>query len=199
MEKYSEGKQLNKRYEKKYILNRVYLDDFLEFLETQDFVEDHAPNFVNNTYYDNNAMSALFENINGDFCRRKYRVRFYNNDKEKILETKIKLGNGGFKERRLISQDELEVFLRENQLRPVISNQYFRRYYVNSKSVRITVDSQLRFQRPGSILNVTYSNLIVEIKSSIDSTFDFSGVLPGYLQLSKFSKFVEGISAFSGT
>lgn len=144
-------------------------------------------------------MKSALENIEGDEKRAKYRIRWYNNDDNYVLEKKIKLSSSGYKEKEnLTSKDYKSALLEVTDLinqKPVIKNSYFRKYYIKD-DIRITIDTDLKFYLPTSETFKSYSNSIVEIKYSTDKIHNLLDKLDIGTQLTKFSKYVNGLEAF---
>ena len=150
---------------------------------------------VNNIYLDSPERDSFYENINGDYLRSKTRIRWYDRQMKFVVEEKVKRSSSGFKKRTVIGgKRELRQYLATNSKKPVIENRYERRYFIGPDQVRITIDDLLLFKRPNSNMVIPYEDCIVEIKFDTSYLMDTSKAVPSYLQLSKFSKFADGLS-----
>ena len=101
MEKHM-AKHLNKtlRQEKKYVFKKRDLNRVELKLISLGFRVNHAPNLLNNIYFDNSHISAATESVEGDAIRTKFRLRWYNETPKFVLESKVKLSSSGFKDRK---------------------------------------------------------------------------------------------------
>ena len=80
----------------------LHKNNYLRFKSWIDLISrcDHEYNdrVVNSIYYDTNNFKSAQDNLAGISQRKKYRVRWYNDDKKNILyEVKIKKNNLGKK------------------------------------------------------------------------------------------------------
>lgn len=189
------------RQEKKYLIASNQVSKFEKKLISAGFFLNHNSNIINNIYLDDVNKSALNENIEGDCIREKYRIRFYNNEKKFILEKKIKLSSSGKKNKILLKSKKIEDAIKESEIlnnkKAVIQNQYFRRYYVKGE-LRITIDTNLRYNVPLKNKFKFFNESVIEVKYNSKSLYFnilnknlFSG-----LQLTKFSKYANGMMHF---
>ena len=189
------------RQEKKYLIARNQVSRFEKKLIKAGFYLNHNPNIINNIYLEDLHMSALNENLEGDCIREKYRIRFYNNDNKFILEKKIKLSSSGKKNKILLKSEEITDAIEESEImtnkKAAIQNQYLRKYYVKGE-LRITIDSNLRYNLPLKKEFKFFEEAIIEIKYNTESLyFKFFNInLFSELQLTKFSKYANGMSYF---
>jgi len=128
---------------------------------------EHEDRIVNSIYYDTNDFKSAQDNLAGISDRKKYRIRWYNDDKKNLLyEVKIKKNNLG-KKISLKTDSNFEdfenffsftnncyknsngKFFLENinhfDLKPKIKISYLRSYYIFKKKVRITFDRELNY------------------------------------------------------
>ena len=134
---------------------------------------------ISSLYFDDPADSCLAESEDGAGCRKKYRIRIYNNTADVIkLEVKYKAYNRILKKSRTISREDAEkliageciedreesmdnpvtlfnLAIKTDLLRPKIIIDYHRTAYTFSPgNVRITFDRSLRVSRDiASFLN----------------------------------------------
>lgn len=158
------------RHEQKYIIDeRIRLKLYHRLLPilSRDEFDDGNGYFIRSIYFDDIIDSALHDKVNGKYERAKFRLRTYNNDDSVIyLEKKIKEGQFCRKERTLVSREEADILLSDNNqieefcdnklinellllkrtrlMRPMQIVDYTRSAFVcNSGNVRITFDTQL--------------------------------------------------------
>lgn len=185
------------------------------------FSEEYQDRWVNNIYFDNSNMDSMYQSIEGDYMRYKTRLRWYDDYlfffKPK-LELKIKKGYMNTKKAFACSYskkninspfsinkiENLSLFPKVilTNMRPVITNRYFRKYLISSdKKVRITIDSELRFSL---LKNKIMSNLTWEKTnklSVIELKFNDFNEVPRHLMtllnkhysLSQMSKYTYGL------
>ena len=131
-------------------------------------VTDDGTYLIRSIYFDNSDDKALFEKIDGDPRREKFRIRYYNDDFSFIvLEKKMKVGSLCQKHEAVISEAdcrkllagdtgwmaahgsglvrELYAKMHYQVLRPRVLVSYVREPYIfNAGNVRVTFDSQIR-------------------------------------------------------
>ena len=74
------------RYEKKFLIpNYLDLKNIFD-LKKLKLNEVYDIRKINNIYFDNIKYSNFFDNVDGYGIRKKFRLRWYNNDKEKFFE-----------------------------------------------------------------------------------------------------------------
>ena len=139
------------------------------------------------------------ENINGDAVRSKHRIRWYGNEHQFILEEKIKQSSSGSKKKQpLVAMDLNEAINMACVMTkkfPVIQNSYNRRYYIKGK-IRITLDRNLKFKMPFTESWKNFNKVIVEVKYDTSEIFNSEDYLIREMQLTKFSKYLEGLKVF---
>ena len=191
--------KIDLRQEKKYLIPLSKIIIFEKKIINIGFKLNHFPNTINNIYFDTHSMKSATENIEGDEKRAKYRIRWYNNDDKFVLEKKIKLSSSGYKEKqKLTSKDYKSAMLEVTDLinqKPVIKNSYFRKYYIKN-DVRITIDSDLKFYIPDSLVFKPFLKSVVEIKYSTTNIQEILDKIHVNTQLTKFSKYLQGLKAF---
>ena len=98
------GRHLNKnlRQEKKYTFTRGQLNNVEHKLISSGFKLNHAHNYVHNIYFDNYLTSGASESVEGDAIRKKYRLRWYNENNSFVLESKVRLSSSGYKNKKQI-------------------------------------------------------------------------------------------------
>mgnify|MGYP006101095803 CR=1 len=208
---------MQKRIEKKFIINSMYDDNIINLIENKiGFKEIFEERQINNVYFDDFNLSRFYANIDGNFLKEKWRLRWYGKtfgeNKIVTLEQKSRIGNIQFKKTEMTS--ELNVFNnmmtdvfydklpnRLKNLYIINFNKYKRRYFANKdKSIRITVDKNVSysniFKEKIFKINKIYEDkrIILEIKSVVNNEDILQSIcqkLP--LRVSRNSKYVNGI------
>jgi SPX domain protein involved in polyphosphate accumulation len=190
------------RSEIKFIFENTKYNNIKKEILKKNFHLNHNPNIINNIYFDV-AQTSYNDNIEGNFCRKKVRLRWYNRSFEDfVLEEKIKIGTAGIKNKYKIKIEDINCYsnlckevnkeLKEQQLEPVIRNSYKREYFIKGKT-RITLDSKIKYSNFHKTFNYLEKYNVLEIKfdnkNSISSQFDY---IPAQ-RVSKYSKFQTGI------
>ena len=207
-------KLVNKPYrnELKYILSKQNYFKILKILSSLGFTKYHEPNVVNNVYFDLNKI-AFDENVEGYSNRMKCRIRWYGLnmlDNSINLELKIKRGHAGkkiikklntsnFRDLSSIKDEIIEISLKHNlqieNLNPNVQNQYYREYFIKDNSIRLTLDSNIKyFKYNEPQLGEYWSKTgVLEIKfdTKLEPNLDFVSLLG--LRLEKNSKYVNGL------
>lgn len=183
---------------------------------------------ISSIYFDNYNMTSYNQVLNGISERWKYRIRFYNYDKNYIkLEKKYKVNGLTLKESTVITYDtlnnilkrkvridsnnspllnELILKIKTEYLRPVILIEYDRIPYIyKAGNVRITLDYNIRYTNIYSdIFNkekkVHYLNeRILEVKyNEFIPDFIRFRLELNHLNQTSFSKFNNCIDALGG-
>ena len=183
---------------------------------------------ISSIYFDNYNMTSYNQVLNGISERWKYRIRFYNYDKNYIkLEKKYKVNGLTLKESTVITYDtlnnilkrrvridsnnspllnELILKIKTEYLRPVILIEYDRIPYIyKAGNVRITLDYNIRYTNIYSdIFNkekkIHYLNeRILEVKyNEFIPDFIRFRLELNHLNQTSFSKFNNCIDAFGG-
>ena len=207
------------RYEKKFLIPN-YLDLKNTFdLKKLKLNEVYDIRKINNIYFDNIKYSNFFDNVDGYGIRKKFRLRWYNNDKEKFFEIKKKINYltkkkifkvNGLEEidircliknlKKIFKQNKISNVELSN-LMPTSFNTYFRKYFLISKDIRVTYDYNLEFNR---ILNskLLKTNLylknysIIEIKYPISKDFEVRQMFRDFdINYTKFSKYIMSFTS----
>ena len=215
----------NYRLEKKFLIRNFspeYLEDTLSLLPFN-FREIFAERNVNNIYFDTPYLSNYFDNIDGNFLKRKTRIRWYGKLFGEIvnpkLEIKGKQGQFGTKEffslpnftiKRGISRGQIIEILESSDygriakikgLIPTLLNTYTRKYYLSEdKRFRFTVDKGLSYYSLNSksynFLDKNDDNQSVVLELKYDRDYeDIAEVITNKLpfRLTKSSKYIMGI------
>ena len=207
------------RYEKKFLIpNYLDLKNIFD-LKKLKLNEVYDIRKINNIYFDNIKYSNFFDNVDGYGIRKKFRLRWYNNDKEKFFEIKKKINYltkkkifkvNGLEEidircliknlKKIFKQNKISNVELSN-LMPTSFNTYFRKYFLISKDIRVTYDYNLEFNR---ILNskLLKTNLylknysIIEIKYPISKDFEVRQMFRDFdINYTKFSKYIMSFTS----
>ena len=171
------------RYEIKFLLNDLELIEFKSWIisETR-FKKKYDSRIVNSIYFDDIYDSSANDNLAGISLREKYRLRWYNNDFNKIakLELKKKINKLNYKEyfdfetikknpsnmsnkeyanichKKLMNWNSKYIF----ELFPKIQVQYTREYYQDIKNTRLTIDNKIKFWKSVDNEKMFYGNYL---------------------------------------
>ena len=127
---------------------------------------------INNIYFDTPGFDFFYDNVNGDYIRKKIRIRWYDetfaHQKKLTLEYKLKNGlmgdkisypltniytGEGFEIRQMRNEIKINqlVIPVENELLtnfPTLLSRYVREYFISDDNkCRITLDKDLSFFR----------------------------------------------------
>lgn len=210
------------RYERKYkIENLSYslIEQSLR-LHPAGFRKIFPDRQVNNIYFDTSDWTTFKENVMGIAERKKFRVRWYGKNLQKIeipiFEIKIKSNQLGDKISHPITPfqlSNLDFTIKEIQnlsqtkvpLLPTLLNSYHRSYFgTPDGKFRITLDRNLRYF---SLLNnpkfnayqIESEEIVIELKydETLDLTTDrITQYFP--FRMTKSSKYVSGIEMVNG-
>jgi hypothetical protein len=168
------------RFERKFVFPPAEAEDLIEseiLTNSYCFREIYCRRRVNNIYFDRPKLLFYYQNVDGDSVRRKFRLRWYEDDpwtiKHPTFEIKKKYGEVGDKETVKLKgietslhklnpyqiQKEIERELKANQqmgflfqlqdLVPKLINTYQRRYFLSfCENFRITIDYDMQFYDP---------------------------------------------------
>ena len=108
--------KLNMRKElKKFIINSLYDDNIVNLIQNKiGLKEIFNERQINNIYFDDYNLSRFYANIDGDFLKEKWRLRWYGEtfgeNKTVTLEQKSRVGNVQFKK----TETELKIHIFNN-------------------------------------------------------------------------------------
>lgn len=193
------------RHELKYILTpvqyRVLKDRIKWVLDKDPHAGENGEYAIRSIYFDTRDYNALSEKTDGVDRRKKYRIRFYNQNAERCtLECKEKKGTRINKTSEKLTGEEVNILLdtkevlvegrlssemaillKQNGFVPVVTVDYVREAYIYPVSnVRITFDKQLSglpvegaLEAPLGFPNIMGENVILEVK--------YDEVLPAHI------------------
>lgn len=168
-----------KRVEQKYIITQEQKEQLLEKLKTYIEKDEYYKSTINNIYFDNENNDLIINSIEKPPFKVKLRLRSYNTpklDDYVFLEIKDKykgivgkrrikltlrefydyLEKGTIKDNQIMK--EIDYYFKLYKLKPYIFLAYDRECYHenNNKSLRITIDSNLRSRQDN--LNLEYGS-----------------------------------------
>ena len=140
------------RIEEKILLN-VAQDNLLnDFLNKNNAIKIHENRMVSSIYFDNKFLQMFKDSEEGCVPRKKIRLRRYTNSNLINYEIKISSVEGRFKITKNINEKDYLQFIKNGifdnnygMCYPVVSINY-QRQYLNVKSKRLTVDSNIEYQ-----------------------------------------------------
>jgi len=207
------------RFEKKFIIQQDFNNILRHFLYDNNFKKHYSQRVVNSIYYDSNCFRRFSESEDGISDRSKCRIRFYNNDTEKLcLEYKSKISEVGWKITNYInyknknylfkniviknsSNERLEVSIPikiKDIDFPSLFVSYLRHYYISDNGqIRLTIDSNLVFGK------MRIGNIIIKNIKNIDCNmgvleFKYGSEIKDLKIIDKIlSKYTLNISSFS--
>ena len=189
-----------------------------KFLKIKNLKKHYQDRFISSIYYDTNDLQFANYNIEGISNRYKFRVRWYNDEKnfnyeikrkfnklsEKTVYTSgLKIGDN-FKD--LFSKKNLELNKKINNnekfiinnfnLSPKLKVEYLREYYIYNRSVRLTLDHTPTYKNLfNTIKKIKDSFTVLEIKFE-EKDYDIASNLIKLFKISpkRYSKYVKGLS-----
>lgn len=160
-----------KRHELKYLLNKtdhLVIENKLNHLLKRDYYSKEEPYLITSIYFDDLFNKALYQKLDGESYRYKYRIRYYNNNLKFFkLEKKSKIDQITSKTSVILTYSEVQAILdcdfkfllnKENNLckefyielsrgtlKPKVIVKYQRMAFVHPISdLRITFDTRIR-------------------------------------------------------
>jgi len=177
------------RIERKWALHNATRSQFLIAILRNKlcFTKEYDSRKVNSIYFDDSNLNSLYENINGNTLKAKYRVRWYGNGKKIVNpQFEIKMKKGILSKKRVfrldnkfdrISDESLKYLTTEvnnilklkKNINPVLSTHYERDYFISSnKKIRCTLDDNLESIQLGYLKNYLikkkFFRLVLEMK-----------------------------------
>jgi hypothetical protein len=190
---------IKNRYEIKFVLNELEYSEVKYFLKKIKSFNSFPQRNVNSLYFDSLDFNSVKDNITGVSERKKMRFRWYEKSEfSPRIEIKNRFSRVGSKNTYLIDSVNLEdlkvLSAREfkNKLFknlnfknkenaffykyfiPTLSVTYDRDYYETNSGLRITIDSEIKFQpvslgRPINFhKKINYPNKVMELKFPIE-------------------------------
>ncbi len=212
------------RYELKFVLNELQLNELLVLIKQQKFKKQFPKRTVKSLYFDNNEYSSVKDNISGISKRKKIRLRWYDeSDQPPIIEIKKRLGRIGDKlylkapfnsgkEIEVLSANKIFTILKKSNyhsnqfilisnLNPTLFVVYNREYMISNEGIRLTIDKKIQFSQASHFNPICnqkkfrYNKNIVEIKFPINKKKSINKILKSTgLAPSRHSKYLAGLS-----
>lgn len=216
------------RYELKFNIPYSQVPLITQWLcDHKGFQKTFPTRVVHSIYFDTHALDCAYDNLCGISNRKKYRIRWYKNNRAFYgarYEVKLKNGNLGTKKvlssnissdtfmemtahdiLKSIKQDSIEkIWVCYPLLLPTLLVEYEREYYESFHSIRLTIDTSLKFREilGDNHLNdfniKRYYGVVVELKFSPRYRDLISEVLQDFpFYPARTSKYVLGLSYFN--
>ena len=208
---------MQKRIEKKFVINSLYDDNIINLIQNRiGLKEIFNERQINNIYFDDFNLSRFYANIDGNFLKEKWRLRWYGKtfgeNKTVTLEKKNRVGNVQFKKTEtklkinIFNNMSTNIFYDKvpNKIKNLLVinfNNYNRRYFANKdKSIRFTIDKNISysniFKEKKFRLNKIYRDkrIILEIKSIVNNEDLLQNICQNLpLRVSRNSKYINGV------
>ena len=199
------------RIEQKYRINKHKLLYLYKWVNENEGKKIYPDRIVSSIYFDNYKLSSYHQSKEGVTPRKKIRLRFYNNAKDKLdgsnLELKINSIEGRFKKSEINNDPDKilrhGIFDREYGLCfPIIEVKYKREYF-KVFNIRITIDTEIKYRkykkRKLAYNNFYYEDgIIMEAKTSNTSAFNYIDENFAFEKI-RFSKYCNAVEKiFSG-
>lgn len=151
---------------------------------------------INSQYFDTKKLQMFFDSEEGVLPRKKVRIRWYQEKKEKKLETKISSIEGRFKISKKYESDIKKLYVYDDlygKIFPSIIVNYKREYY-KFKNLRLTFDSSINYinSRNQNIKKFNDKETVLEVKTNHLNTYDYIAQFIS-CPTSRFSKYSRGI------
>jgi SPX domain protein involved in polyphosphate accumulation len=182
------------RFEKKWLFkNTLYPEVLLSLYRSKFFFkQQHTPRLINSIYFDTNNFNCINDNLDGTNIRKKFRVRWYGDNKNlnnPNLEIKYKKNFESykkifflqkFKNLDLTNRNNIKLLsnyinnsvLPNQNLKPISLIQYKRLYLISSNNlIRATLDYNIKSKKIINFINpffFNYSDVILELKYDIN-------------------------------
>ncbi len=185
------------RKEKKYRLSNYDLVLLKKTLIQAGLKTLYPSRIIFSEYLDTDNLQMFSDSEEGVLPRKKIRIRWYDNSKEKNLETKISSTEGRFK----LSKKYLNNYNLKNMLDPVYGKiypsiiiKYLREYYFLN-NLRITIDTKILYNdvRKNGTSNAQDRENVLEVKANNEISDDYIAKIIPY-PTSRFSKYCRGVS-----
>lgn len=198
-----------------------YFDNWVNFkIKTS---KHHNDRLINSIYFDSEDFITAQDNLAGISGRKKYRIRWYNNDDKNInYEIKLKKNNLGQKyslnsnvkienlndlfsiKNEFLKKKENDFFLNKlglKDLKPKLKIAYLRSYYLYKRKIRITFDKKISYellnQRSSSKDKFDDHMNVIELKFELkDSDLALELIKESNFVPKRFSKYLRGLHLF---
>ena len=135
---------------------------------------------ISSVYLDNTSLDMFSDSEDGILPRKKIRIREYPQKlNERSLEIKISSIEGRFKETFVIDNELYNKYLKEGYFdisygvcKPLVKVEFSREYF-QLAGVRITFDSEIKYESLSSFRTFNENRNVIELKASKDVSSDF--------------------------
>ena len=143
------------RIEQKYRINKNKLGELYKWISENKGNKIYCDRFISSIYFDNHKFSSYHDSLEGLVPRKKIRLRWYNNIKNKLnnsnIEKKINSNEGRFKKVQKADNPYkiLKLGILDNQYglcSPILQVDYNREYF-KIFDVRITLDTKIKYKK----------------------------------------------------
>lgn len=158
-----------RRLEQKYIISYkdyYYLKNMISSLLIHDVHNEKEAYFVNSIYFDDIVYTGVSDKVFGNEYHKKYRIRYYNNEKIKKLELKEKVAEVSTKYTSTIDDETFHAILHKNI--DVLENKF-----QDSLIRRFTLDMLLNHLSPTCFISYK-REAYKDHDNNVRITFDFS-------------------------
>ena len=154
------------------------------------FIKEYETRKVNSIYFDDTNLNSLYENLDGNTSKAKYRIRWYGNlrriksarfeikmkkgilSKKKIYDIKYKNFDFNFEYLKRLTDEVNSILNFRKKLRPILSTHYIRDYFVSANGkIRSTIDDELKsimILNGRSLENTkNFNKLVLELKYNV--------------------------------
>ena len=163
------------RFEEKCLIDMKNKNFLIKYLKEFNLSRLYPSRKVSSVYFDNFKREMFLNSEEGLVPRKKLRIRRYPGLEKKIyfLEKKINSAEGKFKTSKTISHFEYLNFLK----RGIFDKTYgtcepqlkvtYKRDYFNLKNLRVTIDTEIKYQKFNSNIHFNNDNILIcEFKSN---------------------------------
>ena len=215
------------RFEKKIVIRKEFLYSFISIIKKNNFFlnEKYPKRNIKSLYLDNHLYHSYFENINGFSERKKFRIRWYNQNLCEVINSnfdcKIKRNKKNTKiilplKPFIISYKDNNFSIHEKimkassdkrytnllkVLKPSLLIEYNRTYFSSPcEEYRITIDKNILFRKTSNLLVTSkISNyVILEIKYPSYAEKDFKYFIKDIpYRFSRMSKYINALNSLS--
>ena len=168
------------RVEEKIVCSRVEFFKIFSDLTLSGMKFLYPKRLISSVYLDNTSLDMFSDSEDGILPRKKIRIREYPQKlNERSLEIKISSIEGRFKETFVIDNELYNKYLKEGYFdisygvcKPLVKVEFSREYF-QLAGVRITFDSEIKYESFGSFKTFHENRNVVELKASKDVSSDF--------------------------
>ncbi|MCH9844487.1 MAG: VTC domain-containing protein [Alphaproteobacteria bacterium] len=183
------------RKERKYRLSGYDMRALQSKLLQEGMQQLHPERVIISQYFDRRDFKAFHDSDEAVLPRRKIRVRWYNDNQEKLtLETKISSIEGRYKTSLPIDMQQFEDYCASGyhdqdygMLYPSVLVRYVRAYFTH-KNIRITFDDDIHYSFNADNSSFRDFENVVEVKVPADISDDYLETIIA-TPVSKFSKY----------